>query len=443
MSFLDLDSNQEANLRERAALNPLDLTAGAGIFDGALSAPIKGLAKGLVAEPARALNLALSAVPRAIDTVRGGTETQDWWFEKTVSERSSVGTFSRAVTPDPHTTGIVGQVLNSFFDIGGQALTVGPTGVAILKGTGKSIELVDKGVDADTARKAGAAEGALLGVGVHLPMSIGLRTLGNAFYGGVASAVPSMASRGAVHTILAEAGYPEMAAQYQWLDRQQVAIDFVLGVALGGLGSLVEARTMKSLGAEVRASDVDAALTAQNARHLEVDTAPGLARTPQSRDAHVAAVMKATDDLLAGRPVDIAQTRVVEADFEPNTRLDTVTSEKSKALKPYEDVALAVREAANDELRAQEQAFGVKPQEKAAAKPKAPKPDTEAKADKEAPEVEEVQALVAARPDAQVVRADGTLAKASEIIKEIDEVVKITKAEARKFDAAVNCFLAG
>lgn len=443
MSYMDLDSNQEANLRERASLNPLDVGAGAGIFDGALTAPVKGLMKGLVAEPARALNLALSAVPRAIDTVRGGTEAQDWWFEKTVSDNSSVGAFSKAVTPDAHTTGVVGQVLHSFFDIGGQALTIGPAGTAILKSTSKSIELVDKGVDATTARKAGAAEGALLGVGVHLPMSIGLKSLGNAFYGGVSSAIPSAAGRGAVHTILAENGYPEMAAQYQWLDRQQVAIDFVLGIALGGLGTMIEAKTMKGLQQEVRASDVDTALTAHNAKHLEIDTAPGLARTPAARDAHVAAVTKATDDLIAGRPIDISETRVVEADFQPNTRIDEVAVEKQAVLKPYDDVAVAVREAANEEARVQELPGKVEQAKAAkAVKPAPAEKPGEAKVEEE-PEVRQVQEMAAAQPEMSVVQADGTLAKVTDILKTVDESVAVAKAEARKFDAAVNCFLAG
>lgn len=347
MSFLDLDGQSQQNLVERARLNPLDLSAGdTGIFDGAVTAPFKGLAKGLLVEPGRALNLALSAIPRAIDAVRGGTEAQDWWFEKTVSDKSGIGRSAKELMPDAHTTGIVGQVLHSFFDIGAQALTVGPFGTAVFKGTGKATELVDKGVDAGTALKAGGVEGASIGVGVHLPLSIGLKSFGNAFYGAAASVIPNAASRGAVHTILAEAGHHDIADQYRWLDAQQIAIDAILGVGLGFLGTRLEARASTSLREALRPSDVDTALAAHNARHVEVDTAPGLPTTPAAREAHVAALTKATDDLIAGRPVDVTETRVTDAAFMPNPRRAELAEQVKPLLKEHDEAVAAVREQA-------------------------------------------------------------------------------------------------
>ena len=78
MSFLDLDPRAEENAREQRQLNPVE-SSGAGLFEGSASAPLTGLAKGSVIVPSLAVNLALSAIPRAIDAVRGTDEASDWW----------------------------------------------------------------------------------------------------------------------------------------------------------------------------------------------------------------------------------------------------------------------------------------------------------------------------------------------------------------------------
>lgn len=458
MSFLDLDGASQTNLQERARLNPLDLSQGdTGIFDGAVSAPFKGLVKGLVVEPGRALNLALSAIPRAIDTVRGGTDVQDWWFEKMVSERSGIGRAAEELMPDPHTTGIVGQVLHSFFDIGGQAVAFGPFATGVLKGTAKATELVEKGVDADTALKAGAVEGVTLGVGVHLPMSIGLRSFGNAFYGAAASVIPNMAGRGGVHTILAENGFHELAEQYQWLDRQQIAIDAILGVGLGFLGTRLDTRRLRET---LRASDIDAALAAHNAKHAELDTAPGIPTTPAAREAHVSALSKAMDDLIEGRPVDISQTRVTEATFLPRARRAEVAEEVKPLLKSHDDAVAAVRAAAND-FEAVPRATRTEPEGQPSTPAESPPPRREApeaaaapkaegqpaepggKAEPEAPEVGQAMQAITERPDMEIRLVDGTTMKAAEAAKMMDEVLATAKNEASAFDAAVQCFLRG
>lgn len=447
-------------MRERASLNPLDVSQlGAGFFDGSLLAGPKGLVRGLVAEPARALNLALSAAPRAVDAVRGGTEATDWWMERMVSRRSGPGRLSEELAADPYTTGMAGQVMHSFFDIGGQALTMGPAGVGVMKGTAKATDLVDKGVDAGTALKVGIAQGATLALGVHLPMSLGLRSLGNSLYGAGASAVPSMADRLMSHEILAKAGYHEQAAQYKWLDWQQIAIDAVLGVALGGLGTYVEARQMKAHDADVkraadtvRPADVDAALTANAARHMEIETAPGLPRDPAARSAHVAAVEKATEDLIAGRPVDVSGTGVLEAEFVPHPRRAELRGELSELLGPYEEIAARVREdAANDAqpvaLRGEiGEARPALIEPEAQAGPTA-RPGTEPGADAgrvaDMPESVQAQALTSRYPDMEILLEDGQTVRARDALARAEAEVAYRRNTARAFDAAVACFLRG
>lgn len=448
MSFLGLDPGQEDALREHAQLNPLDVSKlGAGFFDGAVMGAPMGLVKGLVAEPARALNLALSAVPRAVDAARGGTAAQDWWFENMVSPRSGVGKLSAELAADPHTTGLAGRIMHSLFDVGGQALTVGPTGAAVLKGTNRATELVEKGVDTGTALKVGATEGVAVGIGVHLPMSLGLRTVGNALYGAVASVVPSMGQRLTAHEILAAAGHKELAEQYRWLDLEQIAIDGVLGIAFGGLGTMIEVRQAKALRETVRTADVEAALTANNARHIELETAPGIPKDFASRDAHVAAVMKATDDLMHGRPVDVGATRVGEAEFVNDPRRAELREQLRPLVKPYEELDARVRaEAANDA-----QPVLMRPElEPARTEPiaegrVAPLRDPEEVGAGRAvlPEYMHAETLASRFPDLEVRLEDGATVSARDALARAETDIAMRTNTAKAFDAAVACFLRG
>lgn len=316
MSAFDLFPTEAAAKMERHA--PVDLNE-TGFFTGSLSAPAKGLAKGLLVEPARVMNLGMSLIPAAIDQAYG-TNSRDWWFENMMLERAS-----RAVTPNPREVGMAGQILHSLTDVGGQAIVGGPALVGISKTVGKSIEGVEEGLDPLAAMKKGAIEGGSAALGVALPISLPI-TVGSRIPGlaqqlayGVASNVPlGIASRALTHEVLAK-DYPEMAEQYKALDEGALATDLVLGLAFGGLGHAIASK-----GAPlplIRPSDIDAALTRRNAYHIEVDAAPGLAKNGETRDAHVESVLKATEDLIAGRPVDVSET-LRATDFEPHHELD-------------------------------------------------------------------------------------------------------------------------
>lgn len=327
MSAFDLFPSEQATKIEGG--KPVDLSDGAGFFEGALTAPFKGAAKGLVVEPTRVLNLGLSAIPSAIDAAFG-TSTRDWWFENTTMERTS-----KRFTPNPRETGIAGQMLHALFDIGSQAVVGGPGAVLVSKTVGGSMEGIEQGLDTLTAMKKGALEGGAAAAGVALPIAIppvaGSRipALVQQLGYGVGTNVPmGVAQRGLTYQVLADAGYRDMAEQYKALDEGALLTDLVLGVAFGGLGHVLQAKGAK-LGA-LNASDVDAALTKRNAYHIEVDTAPGLARDGQTRDAHVESVMKATQDLIEGRPVDVSEM-LRATNFEPNPGVDAQRTELARA----------------------------------------------------------------------------------------------------------------
>lgn len=344
MSVFDLFPTEQATKLEigRAA----DLTEGAGFFEGALSAPLKGAAKGLLVEPARVLNLGMSHIPAAIDNAFG-TSTRDWWFENMMLQRTH-----RAVAPNPRETGLAGQILHSLFDVGSQAIVAGPSGVAVSKTVGGAIEGVEQGLDASTALRKGAIEGGAASVGVALPISIApvigsripalLQQLGY----GVASNVPlGIAQRALTSQVLADAGYKDMAEQYKGLDEGALITDLVLGVAFGGLGHAIQSKGARL--PLIRPSDVDAALAKRNAYHIEVDTAPGIARNGETRDAHVDSVMKATQDMIEGRPVDVSQT-LTARDFQPHPGIDAGRAELAKVVEG--SVGMQARRLLLDEM---------------------------------------------------------------------------------------------
>lgn len=351
MSAFDLVPSEAAAKMERRS--SVDMNEGAGFFDGSLTAPATGAVKGLVLEPARVLNLGLSHIPGAIDQAFG-TSSRDWWFENMMLERQS-----RRLTPNPREVGMAGQMLHSLFDVGGQAIATGPAGVAMLKTVGKSIEGVEEGLDPLTAMKKGAIEGASAAVGVALPIAITpfvgskIPALVQQLGYGIATNVPmGIASRALTHDVLDKAGYGDMAEQYKALDETGLMTDFVLGAAFGTLGHAITSKGARL--PLIRPADVDAALAKRNAYHIEVDTAPGVPQNGETRDAHVESVLKATEDLMAGRPVDVTET-LRAADFEVNPGIDKarerLAGETEKVAAPLVEAARAAEPPAPQAFR--------------------------------------------------------------------------------------------
>jgi hypothetical protein len=197
-----------------------------------------------------------------------------------------------------------------------------------------SLSVWSEGVDLSTAQDVALIHGITTGAGTLIPMSLGLRAGGALAEGvgaqisrtgenallnagaAVARAAPDvayaagtnlafgMALRGMTAETLRNAGYDDMAGQYDVFDRQAMAIDAVLGVAFGGLGRFVNSRGENA--PEFAPSDVDAALAANAAHHAEIDIAPGVPVNVLSRDAHAQALQQAMRNVSEGNPVDVA-----------------------------------------------------------------------------------------------------------------------------------------
>lgn len=223
-------------------------------------------------------------------------------------------------TPDARSTGTVGRVLGGLSEM---ALPLAVTGgnPAVLIGsqtlsTGK--ELVDAGVDSTTAGGVAAATGTAAYLGFKTPI-LG-KTLGQrVFTGALGNTAVGMGATFAEQKILEGRGYEELAEQYDPLDAEGRTIDLLMGAAFGAIRHAGAPRMLPSERAAV--------LAAANARHFQVDTAPGRPLDAAASAAHQRAMEASLESLMTGEPVSVPR-EVLEANFEPRpTREATVPEE--------------------------------------------------------------------------------------------------------------------
>ncbi len=240
-----------------------------GIPTGIVSGVGEGIAKlsqagaGAVVEAAKAAQQ--SPITRGFIKASpvGGMEAWQALKELDTNElesraRTNSQTLLKAVQPDPMTTGYAGQVLHGFASVGVRVLGTGIVGAAATEGYSTSESLQAQGVDKNTAHVLGVANGLMTGAGLKLPIVSGVgNTIAQRVASGAAvNAIMGAADRATMHTVLANAGYDAMAAQYRVLDGQAMATDAILGGVFGAHGYLrnraapsdVDAKQLKDLG---------------------------------------------------------------------------------------------------------------------------------------------------------------------------------------------------
>ncbi|MFO4616329.1 hypothetical protein AAHC10_11450 [Klebsiella pneumoniae] len=345
MSYFGLDQSNQSKMLDSAANNPIGLSSDVGLFTNMFGAAGTGIYTGLVAKPDQLLWAGVDTVVSPIAKfVNENLDVNDTSVEYIKEQRALAAAQVKRLTPDAATTGTAGQILYGLFDMGGQAVVgtalAGPAGGAAavtgLQGFSEYERLRAEGVDLSTAQDVALIHGVTAGAGTLIPMSLGLRAGGvlaeavgaqisrtgeNALLNASATvtrAAPDvayaagtnlafgMALRGMTAETLRNAGYDDMAGQYDVFDRQAMAIDAVLGVAFGGLGRFVNSRGENVHAPEFSPSDVDAALAANAAHHAEIDIAPGVPVNVLSRDAHAKALQQAMRNVSEGNPVDVA-----------------------------------------------------------------------------------------------------------------------------------------
>jgi hypothetical protein len=231
----------------------------------------------------------------------------------------------KALRPDPTTTGIAVQMLHTLGEgattmLAGAAVGGAPAAFGALSSTeGYSSykDLIEQGVNAETAAKVATVRGIFAGAGAVTPMVFGAGLATRLMTGAASNATFGIVDRAVDSTILRSNGYGEMADQEQVFDRAQVLIDLALGVGFGGFHHLVtpEAQPLMDKLADAMSKDSqmrDAALVANGALR-DRRSGPGVPVTPADMNAHIAAVEKAVNDLQDGEHVNVAGTGVEES----------------------------------------------------------------------------------------------------------------------------------
>ncbi|XYK59147.1 hypothetical protein ACSJL1_001942 [Serratia sarumanii] len=487
MSYFGFNQAQQNRELATAAENPIgSARSDADFFDGAFTAPFKGLYAGVTQADKVAwagVDAVVSPISRAVNDAFGVNDTSESFIK---NQRKLAEQQVRALTPDAGTTGTAGQVLFSLAEVGGQAaagtLLGGLPGAAATVGGLQGFSDYEKsradGVDYGTAVEKALVTGGTAALGAVLPMSLGLRaggavaegvgaaltsggTAAGAAAGAAARAVPDllysagtnvamgMAQRGLSAEILRRGGYEDMARQYDVFDNQALAVDAVLGIAFGGLGRFINSRGERVAVRSAEPAEIDAALTSSSHLNYEVTASPGVPVSVLSRTAHARAMDKAMTDALAGHPVDVGSLMDGAEFIQRRPRVDLASQEVRKAMGLPDAIIRDTDAVRFDDMAGANYLATPKPrtreqiqQDEIAGAERAIRGD-----DSRAAEADtlEAQRAISDNPDLQVhvVNPDDstTMVRAADLMAEADRDVANAQHDANLFDVAVSCFL--
>lgn len=355
-----------------------------GFFDGLAPAaarivPALGTRFGLAAEEA----ITPEALPIAESfDQRFGTKSADWLNEQQrITRREAIRN-----VPDPHTTGTAGQILFGLgtvlpemvgATVAGRSPVAGAAYETFVEGSFRRAQLEASGVDPETAKVLGYGQGAVTGMTAFLPAALGIRQgasiLANAGRSIAAQAGANVTigagERYATAAYLEAKGYHDQAAQIHPFAGAEVATDAALG-GIFGLWALKHAPapertpipgtsdTAAAATAPIYAPEgprADAAMALNLAGHAQLDVAPGLPHDIEAVNAHVDAVTKATEDLLADRPVAVDE-QLEGAQFDP------LPPEVQAAQRQRElDAVGAIKDVFDDQVAAGDERIAAQP----------------------------------------------------------------------------------
>jgi hypothetical protein len=210
-------------------------------------------------------------------------------------------------TPRPNEVGRVGQVLGSLAEIvpplviglGDPALAVGTTTLKSGKG------LVDEGVDSTTAGGVAAIEGASTYLGFKAPIA-GKTLTTRLTTGAAGNAIVGSASRAAAGETLEAQGYDAQAEKYDQ-DLATLSTDVLMGMLFGATHHVLAPGEAPSINPDLTPSQVDAVLTARNAKSFAQDTTPGAPDGLSTEVAHQEALTESLTQLSRGEEVNVGE----------------------------------------------------------------------------------------------------------------------------------------
>ena len=325
MSWLNGLAEEKDILNQTQALEFTSEKLAPGFFTGALDVVGPNLERGFL-EGAGAVESGFSSLWQSGLEGAAGLLLPEPKFGGKVSvtdaEQSSQETLGRGVgeavidlRPDPASVGMAGQIIGEAAAIlprtAAATLMGGPLAGAVAAGapagySGKQVAMAE-GIDESTATLKGVIDAATIGVGALLPAAKFVKpVLGDLGIAVGANVALGAAGRGLTGELLEGGGYAAQAEQYKAMDATGLATDAILGAAFFGIGRASMRRP--------NTQQVQAALTENNARHFDVETAPGLPATPRAAVAHQEALRAAIDQINRGEPVTLPES-IHAADF--------------------------------------------------------------------------------------------------------------------------------
>lgn len=315
-------------------LDPTPIEETPGAFKGALAAPFVGIKEGV---DQLATGVGDAAIPYLQDAAEPlfGDDAVTWLEDQRIRAHD----IARRNRIDPATVGFVGQTLHGAASVITQAAigtlaTGSPVGGAVAAGGGTGYaeytQLVEQGVDPETAKRIASITAVDTGVGVLLPMSIGGGLAGAVAWGAGTNVALGAAGRYDSGKVLEEGGYKEMAEHYKALDATAIATD-----ALMGAGFPLAGKGLEKVRERFSPEQLDAADVAARVVHEERDLSPGLHKTPESMNAHIEAIRAVEDAVANGKdPGDVNIGPIVaRMDMEPDVAQAQATLEARAAVE--------------------------------------------------------------------------------------------------------------
>ena len=314
-----------------------------GLFDGAASSIPRGALAGaikVVDTVAKPFERIADHVGYSVnDTLNGGLDGALDVREPSFTEVHAAKNKERKDTlvmeveqlEDRENTGLIGSIGFGLSDYltraalgslsGGLPGAISVTG---LSETNYSYEdLTHKGVDSSTALKVSAIDGVIAGGATALPLSYGFKgaggVLGDAALSVAGATAITTGGRYASGQVLESEGYEKQAKKYE-ITAESVGTELILNGLLFGAGRYARSRSSNDVNAdfidgefreitaeniEARNTQVESALLL-NEMQFEDAAAPVRPSDPIQHNNHLKNLNEATENLKAGRPVNVA-----------------------------------------------------------------------------------------------------------------------------------------
>lgn len=329
LSEIDDSEQQSINQMNAGGLGkaPKQPKKEVGLFDGAATAIPRGVAAGAVKvydTAKKPFERVADHLQYSIDDVRNGgldgaldvreKSFSDVHEEKNKDRRDALVMQVEELQDAPN-SGLVGNMLFGISDMGTRVLAgapLGPVGAALTTGVTEvnysREDLIQKGVDEDTATTAALIDGGVAAASTVLPLSYGFKGTGGvikdaALSVGGATAL-STAGQYASGQVLESEGYDKQAKKYE-ITGESVATDVVLNTLMFG-GARGASHYLNRTPEQVEA-DTTKVQSALVANEVEFDNAasPVKPSNPVQANNHFKNMDEAQTNLRLGRPVNV------------------------------------------------------------------------------------------------------------------------------------------